>query len=100
MKWKRISCEEYEEHLSIMGDARRVYSSLTDLSGEFGEPYVETVWCRVETPNEPLLKGIRHPSHMAEDITVQTPDRAPCEHYFADDQSADLDWDSPQTDSR
>jgi hypothetical protein len=80
MRWQRISCEEYEEHLSIMGEAKRVYSSLTDLGGEFGQPVVETVWCRAETPDEPILKGVRHPGYPVGDAIV--PDRAPCEHYF------------------
>lgn len=80
MRWQRISCDEYEEHLSIMGDAARVYSSLTDLSGEFGEPVIETVWCRAETPDEPLLKGVRHPGYMTDDSTPVA-DRLPCEHY-------------------
>lgn len=82
MRWQRISCEEYEEHLSLMGDAKRVFSSRTDLSGEFGDPIIETVWCRAETPDEPILKGVRHPGYPEGDGSKPVPDRAPCEHYF------------------
>lgn len=46
MSWRRISCEEFEEHKSIMGDQAHVISSFTDLSGEFGEPRIETQWGR------------------------------------------------------
>ncbi|MAP63143.1 MAG: hypothetical protein CMH34_05245 [Microbacterium sp.] len=84
-RWKRISCDEYEEHLALMGDAKRVYSGLTDLDGEFGTPIIETVWCRADAPDEPLLKGVRHPSVRAEGDVAPWPDRLPCEHYFIDD---------------
>lgn len=67
-----------------MGEHKRVYSSLTDLSGEFGAPRIETVWCRDDAQDEPLLKGVRHPG-WSEDVTVRVPDRAPCEHYFAEE---------------
>lgn len=62
-----------------MGDHKRVYSSLTDLSGAYGDPRIETVWCRDDADDEPILKSIRHPYPGG----ALGPDRLPCEHYFA-----------------
>ncbi len=76
-RWERITCGEYEERLSIMGDHGFVYSSLTDLGGEFGEPIIETQWARDDDPDNPILKGVRHPA-----LNGEGPDRSPCEHYF------------------
>ncbi|QDP65454.1 MAG: hypothetical protein Tp182DCM212571_72 [Prokaryotic dsDNA virus sp.] len=83
MRWTKISCAEYEEHLSIMGDDKRVYSGFTDLTGQFGEPRIETIWCRKETPDEPLLKSVRHPAYWDDSDVTPKPDRYSCEHYFA-----------------
>lgn len=76
--WTRITCAERDEHLSIMGDHARVFSSLTDLSGEFGNPLVFTEWGR-DDGDEPILKDFRYPP---EDGSNSGPDAAPCEHYF------------------
>lgn len=77
IRWTRITCAESEEHLQLMGEQKFVYSSLTDISGEFGEPRIETVWGRRATPDEPILKNVRHPDPDG------GPDVARCEHWFA-----------------
>lgn len=94
VRWLRITCEEFEEHLDIMGDHKRVYSSLTDISGTYGTPKVETVWCRDDADGEPLLKGIRWPNA---DGSGEKPDAAPCEHYFAEHVPALSDPKEEQT---
>lgn len=77
IRWVRISCAESEEHLAALGDEKFVYSSLTDLSGEFGEPRIETTWGRKGQPDDPVLKNVRHPNPDG------GRDVAPCEHYVA-----------------
>ena len=81
MSWRRITCEERDEHIGIMGEHRRVFSSLTDISGEFGSPQIVTVWMR-DDHEEPILKDVRWPNT---DGSGAGPDAAPCEHYFAED---------------
>ena len=78
IRWQRITCAESEDHMQLMGDCRTVYSSLTDLSGQFGRPRIEAVWARRESPDEPLLKMVRHPDPDGR------ADVAPCEHWFAE----------------
>lgn len=78
IRWNRITCAESEEHLQLMGDAKFVYSSLTDIDGEYGEPRIETIWGRRETPDEPILKNVRHPDPDG------GRDVASCEHWFAE----------------
>lgn len=78
IRWKGISCEESEEHLQLMGEARFVYSSLTDIGGTYGEPRIETIWARKDAPDEPILKNVRHPDPNG------GPDVSRCEHWFAE----------------
>lgn len=78
IRWNRITCAESEEHLALMGESRFVYSSLTDISGEYGDPRIETTWGRKETPDEPIMKTLRHPDPEG------GKDVAPCEHWFAE----------------
>lgn len=68
--WKRISCEERNEHYALAGSALEPVSSLTDLDGEFGTPVVFTEWARRDQ-DEPLLRDYRWPDSERE-----------CEHYF------------------
>lgn len=75
--WIRITCVQSEEHLQLMGDAKFVYSSLTDIGGTYGEPRIETIWARKDAPDEPILKNARHPDPDG------GRDVAPCEHWFA-----------------
>lgn len=74
--WQRITCEERDEHLKLMGDHARVLSSLTDLYGEFGDPLIFTEWGRDDV-DEPIFKEFRYPP-----LDGEGPDRAPCEHWF------------------
>ena len=56
------------------------WSSLTDLTGEFGEPLVETVWGPRQFDKRFLCVGIhdiRHPSSFAD-----AKDAQPCAHYL------------------
>ena len=72
-----LTCEEREAMLGRY-DGWGVASSLTDMTGEFGEPRIETTWYPKETKG-PLYVGvhdIRHPSAAAGD------DVRPCEHYL------------------
>lgn len=71
--WTRITCQESDEHLSIMGSNARVFSSLTDPDGAFGSPVVFTEWGRDDS-DEPILRNYRYPVDGS------------CEHYFYDDR--------------
>ena len=74
--WKQITCQEREALIDRVGrfyngpaDPYGPTNSLTDMSGEFGEPKVFTEWGHRET-GEPLLRDCRWPES----------DR-PCEHH-------------------
>lgn len=79
---KRLTCAERDLILldSTTGrpaDEWTVHSSLTDLSGEFGEPEIRTTWER----DGRLIKDIRHPdANGGKDV-------APCEHYELDPET-------------
>ena len=78
--WAGITCAQYEEELRALGEDRVVYSSLTDISGTFGAPRIETVWARAADPDRPALRGVRHPN---EDGSGAGPDARPCTHFIA-----------------
>lgn len=78
--WTEITCAQYEEQLTGLGEDRCVYSGLTDISGLYGEPRIETVWARKSDPEVPVVKGIRHP---AADGSGEGPDARPCTHFIA-----------------
>ena len=77
MSWVKISCSERDHRYGadisygIMG----VISGRSDMSGEYGDPRIETIWGVVD---KPTLKDIRHPRY---DWDSQIGDRLPCEHY-------------------
>lgn len=74
---RRLTCEERDQVL-IDPETGRVHeratveSGLTDLSGEFGEPRIETLW----GIDARLIRDVRHPRYGGEG-----PDRKQCEHY-------------------
>lgn len=73
---RRLTCEGRDEILIDPGMGRpheraEVESGLTDLSGEFGEPRMETLW----SIDGHLIRDVRHPDPDG------GADRAPCEHY-------------------
>lgn len=76
MAWLQITCQEREDLIDEVGrdhngpaDPYGVFSSLTDMAGEFGEPYVFTEWGNRES-GKPLLTDHRWPESDK-----------PCEHY-------------------
>ena len=77
MTWTEISCADrdaaYAEDIAdrIMG----VISGRSDMSGEYGDPRVETIWGLGDSP---ILKDVRHPRY---EWDGQIGDRLPCEHY-------------------
>lgn len=50
--WVTCSCADYSEAISAAGGPGRlhVWSSLTDLAGQFGRPFVFTCWGTEELP--------------------------------------------------
>lgn len=70
---KKITCEERDAILHATGryDGWQVWSSLTDLSGEFGAPRIETTWAK----DGRAVEDVRHPNPKGGD------DVTPCEHY-------------------
>ena len=66
-----IECVERDRHFDS-GSGWTVESSLTDISGTFGEPRIETTWSR----GTERLRDIRYLSpDGGEDV-------ANCEHYY------------------
>lgn len=71
---RRITCEESNALLDAEGARYQgwsVGSSLTDISGEYGEPKIVTVWVR----DGVCVENIRHPNPEGGQ------DAKPCEHY-------------------
>jgi hypothetical protein len=72
----KITCSERDMLLldksGIISDEWAVESSLTDLSGQFGEPFMGTTWGGL---NGLRVKDVRHPS------ATGGKDVEPCEHY-------------------
>lgn len=73
---RKLTCRERDEILldpvtHRVADDWGIESSLTDLSGEFGKPRIETTW----TLAGRRIQDIRHPSPDG------AADVAPCEHY-------------------
>jgi len=72
----QLTCEQRDALLVDQRTGRvsgewSVESSLTDPSGEFGAPRIETVW----TDGERRVRDRRHPSPNG------GPDLEPCEHF-------------------
>lgn len=72
---KVLTCAERDAILHADGhyEGWSVFSSLTDLSGWFGEPRIETTWER----GGRRIKDVRHPAQVESGL----PDVRPCEHY-------------------
>lgn len=72
MSVTKLTCAERDAILYAEGryEGWSVHSSLTDLSGEFGEPRIETTWEK----GGRLINDVRHPGPDGVDV-------APCEHY-------------------
>lgn len=70
---KKLTCAERDEILHADGryEGWDVYSSLTDLSGMFGEPRIQTTWER----DGRLIEDVRHPDPNG------GADLKPCEHW-------------------
>ena len=83
----KVTCEQSELIMGTFFEHGRehwsIWSALTDLYGEFGEPRVYSLWGpRRDTLIGIGLENIRHPSGRDD-----TPDVKPCEHYVVF-----LDW--------
>lgn len=75
MSWTPIDCQQRDTILTDIDLAP--ISGRSDMSGEFGDPRVETIWGHRDT-DTPTLKDIRHPRY---EWDSQAGDRLPCEHY-------------------
>jgi hypothetical protein len=77
MSWEPISCVDRDlTFKDVMEyDGFGVISGRSDMSGEFGDPRVETIWGIDDTQH---LKDVRHPRY---EWDSQIGDRRPCEHY-------------------
>lgn len=60
-----------------------VYSSLTDISGMYGEPRIQTTWQFKEVPSRGI-NDVRHPAPLDHDGRSTGADVRPCEHYLVD----------------
>lgn len=69
--WREATCDEYNRTISAAGGlgALHVWSTLTDLGGRFGTPYLFTCW---GTEDVPVAAHGGHPDR-----------RHPCEHRHA-----------------
>lgn len=81
---RKLTCTERDEILKpdLFYEGWEVESSLTDPSGEFGEPKVMTVW----KDGTRRIKDIRFPQ-----VDYSYPDVKRCEHYELDKESED-EW--------
>ena len=83
VSWLKIDCKEYE---LLLTPELRVISSLTDISGLYGTPKIDTtwgIWGVRGVYDIPVIRGIRYPN---EDGSGERPDAKPCEHYrFVED---------------
>lgn len=73
MNVRRLTCAERDLILHEEGryEGWGVYSSLTDMDGEFGDPRIETTWEK----GGRYINDVRHPRAGGGN------DVAPCEHY-------------------
>lgn len=60
-----------------------VYASLTDISGVYGEPRIETTWQFKDVPSRGM-NAVRHPAPLDHDGRSTGEDVRPCEHYLVD----------------
>lgn len=87
--WEQVLCVEADKIKSDRGYAHdgsgdlTVYSSCTDLDGEFGDPLVFTEWGVSGNEDQPVLREYRHPALPSPGgvLAAREPDRKPCEHY-------------------
>ena len=72
---KVLTCAERDAILHADGRyvGWSVFSSLTDPSGEFGDPRIETTWER----DGRRINDVRHPAKVESELL----DVKPCEHY-------------------
>lgn len=72
---KVLTCKERDALLrpDLEYEGWTVGATLTDLTGEFGSPRIETTW---ERGNQ-AVKDVRHPN-----ADYKLLDVAPCEHYL------------------
>lgn len=95
MTWQRITCHEREALIDRLGRSYGgfsdesgigVHSSLTDLDGQFGRPYVMTTWGYRDS-EVPVLKDERWPDDTDRPLAS---DARPCEHHqWTDDGDGD-----------
>ena len=76
----KITCDQRDTILLAEGlyVGWSVAESLTDPSGQFGAPRIETTWIK----DGRRIKDVRHPSEHGGDT-------APCEHYELEGSSDD-----------
>ena len=76
---RMLSCAERDAILHAGGryEGWSVHSSLTDISGTYGDPRIETTWER----NGRLIRDVRHPDPHG------GPDVEPCEHYEIEEEN-------------
>ena len=83
---KKLTCRERDTYLIPAGTAQyegwSVESSVTDLYGEFGAPFVQTTWVKCGV----RVQDNRHPSVLAGVSDVE-----PCEHYYWEGSDDDDD---------
>ena len=84
---QKLTCAERDTILLDPKNGRpaaqwRVYSGLTDISGTYGEPRIETRW--QDSEDESIgVKDVRHPDWPTDDYRRNTgEDRKPCEHWL------------------
>jgi hypothetical protein len=75
----RLTCVQRDEILgSPISEEWCVESGVTDAYGKFGEPRIETTWCR----GTERVKDVRHPALGQYSPTPERPDVRPCEHFY------------------
>lgn len=80
LTWQRISCKRRDDIYYLQtGQTQElcVISGRSDMTGQFGDPRVETIWGDPMT-DRAVLKDVRHPRY---EWDSQSGDREPCEHY-------------------
>lgn len=77
MSWDKVACAERDKMFTALSGSLCVIAGRSDMSGEYGDPRIETIWGDNETEGE-VLKDVRHPRY---EWDSQEGDRKPCEHY-------------------
>ncbi|VXB75868.1 hypothetical protein [Pseudoclavibacter sp. 8L] len=84
----KLTCAERDAALLDKSTGRPsddwcVYSSLTDISGMYGEPRIETTWQMKHVLSRGIT-DVRHPAPLDHDGRSTGEDVRPCEHYLVD----------------